>query len=79
MQARILVRHHNSISFAMDKGLRFEIAILRIFFMSTSFKVALRSMPQNRFDDKSALVQLMSWCRQATMYGYPDFVAIWRH
>ena len=34
--------------------------------MSTSCEIALRWMPQNTFDDKSMLVQVMAWCRQAT-------------
>ena len=31
-----------------------------------SYKIALRWMPQDVTDDKSILVQVMAWCRQAT-------------
>ena len=30
-----------------------------------SYEIALRSMPQDPTDDKSTLVQVMAWCRQA--------------
>ena len=30
-----------------------------------SHEIALRWMPQDLTDDKSALVQVMAWCRQA--------------
>ena len=33
--------------------------------LSNSCETALRSMPQNPSDDKSTLVQVMAWCRQA--------------
>ena len=36
--------------------------------MSTSFEIALRGMPQNTFDDKSTLVQVMAWCHLATSH-----------
>ena len=32
------------------------------------FKIALGWIPQNTFDDKSMLVQVMVWCRQATSH-----------
>ena len=31
-----------------------------------SYEIALRWMPQDLTDDKSTLVQVMAWCRQAT-------------
>ena len=37
-------------------------------FMSPSCETAVRWMPQNTFKDKSMLVQLMAWCRQATSH-----------
>ena len=40
---------------------------LRIKFMSTSYDIALRWMPQNIFHDKSTLVQVMAWCCQAAI------------
>ena len=33
-----------------------------------SYKIALRWMPQDLTDDKSTLVQVMAWCRQATSH-----------
>ena len=41
--------------------------MLRIKFMSTC-KIALRSLPQNLPNEKSTLVQVMAWCRQATSH-----------
>ena len=38
--------------------------MLRIKFMRTSCDIAFRLMPQNIFDDKSTLVQVMAWCHQ---------------
>ena len=38
--------------------------MLRIHFMSTC-EIAVRWMPQDTFDDKSTLVYVMAWCRQA--------------
>ena len=35
---------------------------------NTSYKIAIRWMPQNTFDDKSTLTQVIAWCRQATSY-----------
>ena len=33
-----------------------------------SYEIAFRWMPQDLTDDKSALVQVMAWCRQATSH-----------
>ena len=33
-----------------------------------SYEIALRWMPQDLADDKSTLVQVMAWCRQATSH-----------
>ena len=40
--------------------------MFRINFIASSREIALRWMPQNNFDNKSTLVQVMAWCRQAT-------------
>ena len=37
--------------------------------MSTSCDIALRWMPQNTFDDKSTLIQVMAWCCLATRHN----------
>ena len=42
--------------------------MLQMKFMSSSGELALRWMPQNTFDDKSILAQVMAWCRQATSH-----------
>ena len=42
--------------------------LLWIKLMSTSCEAALGWMPQNIFDEKSTLVQVMAGCRQATSY-----------
>ena len=42
--------------------------ISRIDTLSNSCETALRSMPQNPSDDKSTLVQVMAWCRQAASH-----------
>ena len=34
--------------------------------LGSSDEIIPRRMPQNPFDDKSALVQVMAWCGQAT-------------
>ena len=34
----------------------------------TSYQIAFRWMPQDVTDDKSTLVQVMAWCRQATSH-----------
>ena len=54
--------------------------------MDTYYEIALKYMPQNTFDDKSALIQVMACCRQATSYylnqcwpGGWTYVAIRRH
>ena len=36
--------------------------------LSNSCETALRSMPQNPSEDKSTLVQVMAWCRQAASH-----------
>ena len=36
--------------------------------LSNSCETALRSMPQNPSNDKSTLVQVMAWCRQAASH-----------
>ena len=54
----------------------FENIIQNVFFkliswidtLSNSCETALRSMPQNPSDDKSTLVQVMAWCRQAASH-----------
>ena len=38
--------------------------MLRIQFIRTPREIALRWMPQNTFDDKSAVVQVMAWRHQ---------------
>ena len=62
--------------------------MLRIKFMSTSDKIAFWWMPQNTFDDKSTLVNVMVWCRQAPLLeGLRNtgrsvctfFASQWRH
>ena len=45
--------------------------MLGIKFMSTSWKMALKWMPQNTFNDKSTLVQAIAWYHQATQ-NYPS-------
>ena len=40
--------------------------LLQIKLMSNASIIALRWIPQNTFDGKSTLVQVMAWCRQAT-------------
>ena len=42
--------------------------MLQIKFMGIFCEITLRWMPQNTFDDKSTLVQVMTWCRQATSH-----------
>ena len=37
-------------------------------FMSTSYEIGLRWMPQNIFHDKSIFVQVMTWCIHATIH-----------
>ena len=49
----------------------------------TSCEIVIRWMPQNTFDDKSTLVQVMAWCCQATIHYLSQCwrrsVGIWRH
>ena len=40
----------------------------RVDTLSISGEIALRWMPQDFTDDKSTLVQVMAWCRQATSH-----------
>ena len=42
-------------------------------FMSNSFEIVFRWMPQNTFDDKSALVQAMAQCHQAPNHHLSQF------
>ena len=42
--------------------------------MSASCEIALRWMPENTFDDKSTLVQVMAWCHQATSHYWANVV-----
>ena len=42
--------------------------MLWIKFMSASYKINLRGMPQNTSDDQSTLLQVMAWCCQATSH-----------
>ena len=42
--------------------------MLRINFMIISCEIRFRWMPQNTYDDKSTLVLVMAWCRQATSH-----------
>ena len=49
-----------------------------------SYEIALRRMPQDFTDDKSTLVQVMAWCRQAASHYLNPMltqisVAKWRH
>ena len=49
------------------KNLIFNLALLIGIFKSSSENI-LRWMPQDLTDDKSTLVQVMAWCRQATSH-----------
>ena len=55
-------------------GCNFE-SVLSKQFTSTSYETAVRWMSQKTFNDKSALVQVMAWCRQAANVD-PD---LWHH
>ena len=47
-----------------------------------SYEIALRRMPLDLSDDKSTLVQVMAWCRQATSHYLmltQIYVTKWRH
>ena len=46
--------------------------MLRNKFMSTSWEIALKWMQQNTFDDKSILVQVIIWCRQAAIHYWAN-------
>ena len=50
----------------------FNLALLIGIFKST-YENVLRWMPQNLSDDKSTLVQVMAWCRQATSHYLNQF------
>ena len=41
---------------------------LQIKFMRNSGEAALRPMPENNYDDKSTLVQVMAWCLMASSH-----------
>ena len=55
---------------------RFQFNFRKVIFKLTlvnggwgiSYEIALRWMPQDLTDDKSTLVQVMAWCRQATSH-----------
>ena len=55
---------------------RFQFNFRKVIFKLTlvnggwgiSYEIALRWMPQDFTDDKSTLVQVMAWCRQATSH-----------
>ena len=53
-------------------GSKFESEIFKltsgIWFFSNSCEIALERMSQDPADDKSTLVQVMSWCHQATSH-----------
>ena len=72
MVVLVLITHMNSlVPGRCDSNFKSAISehMLQIKFMSTSCEIALRWIPQNTFDvDKSSLVQLMAWCRQATSH-----------
>ena len=42
--------------------------ILQIMFMGISYEISLKWMPQNTFDDKWTLIQVMALCRQSTSH-----------
>ena len=50
-----------------SKNVSFNLVLLIGVFRSSHHN-ALRWMPQDLIDDKSALVQVMAWCRQATSH-----------
>ena len=55
---------------------RFQLNIRKVIFKLTlvnggwgiSYEIALRWMPHDLTDDKSTLIQVMAWCRQATSH-----------
>ena len=69
----------------LDAILKTEFSIL-FYWLVSSDENDFRWMPRDLTDDKSTLVQVMAWCRQATShYLKPEpmltqiYVAIWRH
>ena len=56
----------------MRCGCYFKLVIFklvpRLNILSISCEIVLRWTPQDLTDDKSILVQVMAWCRQATSY-----------
>ena len=54
-------------------GSVFSKLILGIHILRTFYEINVRWMPQNPTDDKSALVQVMIWCRQATSHYLSQF------
>ena len=53
--------------YVIFKSVIFNLALLIAIFKS-SYDDVLRWMPQDLTDDKSTLVQVMAWCRQATSH-----------
>ena len=57
----------------------FNVGLVRIGTMSTSCAIGFRWVPQNPIDNKSTLVQVMAWCRQATSHYmslcWPRFIS----
>ena len=51
-------------------GRTFE-SVITYQFMHTSCEIALRWMPYNTFDNSTRLVQVMFWCRKATIHYLP--------
>ena len=55
-----------------DFSLNFRKVIFKLTLVNggsgISYEIALRWIPQNLTDDKSTLVQVMAWCRQATSH-----------
>ena len=54
------------------RGNYFKCIIFKLIMQNTSFRahceIALMWMPQNFTDEKSTLVRVMAWCRQATSH-----------
>ena len=67
-------------NFILDYG-RFQFNFRKVIFKlnlgnsgwGISYEIALRWMPQDLTDDKSTLVQVMAWCRQATSHYLSQF------
>ena len=72
---------HFKMSFGKWQPSCLGLNVLR--FMSTSCEITLRWIPQNTFDEKSALAQVMAWCHQATSYYlsqcWPRYIIIQHH